>query len=147
MASVMILPDVNVLINAHREDAVHHQEYEAWFTRQVASNKHFGMSELALSAFVRIVTNPRIYAIPTSIDDALATVQRIRVRPNCVIVSPGEKHWDVFAGLCRRTGARGPLVSDAYFAALAIESDCEWISDDGDYGRFPGLRWRRPLEN
>lgn len=143
MGSKMILPDVNVLINAHREDAVQHGEYEAWLTNQVQSNEPFGMSELVMSSFVRIVTNSRIYSEPTSLDDALATVERVRNAPNCVIVSPGQNHWDIFASLCRETGARGPLVADAYFAALAIEADCEWISDDGDYARFPGLRWRR----
>jgi len=39
---------------------------------------------------------------------------------------------------------KGNLVTDAYLAALAIESGCEWISTDGDYARFKGLTWRRP---
>jgi toxin-antitoxin system PIN domain toxin len=103
------------------------------------------MSELALSGFMRIVTNRRIYANAATIEDALIAIDVIRGAPNCVIIRPGENHWDIFASLCRETRARGPFVADAYFAALAIESDCEWISDDGDYARFPGLRWRRPF--
>jgi hypothetical protein len=36
-------------------------------------------------------------------------------------------------------------VPDAYFAALAIESGCDWITTDRDFARFKGLRWRHPL--
>jgi predicted nucleic acid-binding protein len=60
-------------------------------------------------------------------------------------VRPGPRHWQIFADLCRATNARGNLVADAYLAALAIEWDSEWVTADGDFGRFPGLRWRRPF--
>ena len=65
--------------------------------------------------------------------------------PNRVEVVPGERHWAIFSRLCREAGARGNLIPDAWFAALAIESGCEWITTDRDYARFPGLRWRHPL--
>src|SRR5438477_407916 len=74
------------------------------------------------------------------IEDAL------RARPNCVPIAPGPRHWEVFTGLCRRAGARGNLVPDAYLAALAIESGSEWITADRGFARFPGLRWRHPLD-
>ena len=45
-----------------------------------------------------------------------------------------------------RTQARGSIVADAQHAALAIEHGCEWISFDRDFSRFPGLRWRHPLD-
>lgn len=64
--------------------------------------------------------------------------------PNCVIVSPGPRHWEIFQRLCRKAGARGNLVADAYMAALAIETRCEWITTDRDLSRFPGFRWRAP---
>ena len=65
-------------------------------------------------------------------------------REHCVRISPGPRHWDIFMRLCRESAVNGNLVTDAYFAALAIESGCEWISTDGDYARFSGLIWRRP---
>jgi hypothetical protein len=80
-----------------------------------------------------------------SIDDALAFVERLRSRENCVVVSPGPGHWDIFVDILRATGATGNLVPDAYLAALAIESGSEWITTDRDFGRFPGLRWRHPF--
>jgi predicted nucleic acid-binding protein len=62
------------------------------------------------------------------------------------LIQPGERHWPIFIDLCESSKASGNLVQDAWFAALAIEHGCEWISTDGDYARFGGLRWQRPFE-
>ena len=141
----MILIDVNVLLYAHRPDAIEHDRYLGWLKDALNSEEVCGLSELALSAMVRIATHPQIYPKPTPIDLALKFAQELRDDAGTVIVSPGPRHWDVFAGLCRAAGAKGSLVTDAYFAALAIESGAEWITADRDYARFPGLRWRHPL--
>lgn len=61
-------------------------------------------------------------------------------------VSPGTWTWEIFLDLLERAAPRGNLVPDAYLAAMAIESGCEWITTDRDYARFPELRWRHPLE-
>jgi predicted nucleic acid-binding protein len=63
-------------------------------------------------------------------------------QPHCQIIEPGPRHWSIFTGLCRSANAYGNLVPDAWLAALAIESGCEWITNDRDYARFKGLRWR-----
>jgi uncharacterized protein len=99
-----------------------------------------------LSGFVRIVTHPRIWSPAAPAEEAFGFVEAIVEQPNCLSVAPGPRHWAVFERLCRSVGARGNLVPDAYLAALAIESGCEWITTDRDYARFPGLRWRHPLD-
>ena len=66
--------------------------------------------------------------------------------PHRVEVAPGPRHWSIFARLCERADARADLVPSAYLAALAIEWGCEWITSDRAYARFPGLRWRHPLD-
>jgi predicted nucleic acid-binding protein len=66
-------------------------------------------------------------------------------QPHCTVFQPGPRHFSIFEDLCRRAGVSGNLVQDAWFAALAVESGCEWITTDGDFARFPGLRWRRPF--
>ena len=65
--------------------------------------------------------------------------------PDAVIITPGRRHWEIFTHLCRNEGVKGNLISDAYFAALAIESGNIWVTTDRDYIRFPGLEWRHPL--
>jgi toxin-antitoxin system PIN domain toxin len=142
----MRLVDVNVLVYAHRLDAVRHQEYAEWLRDLLAGQEPYGISDLVLSGFLRIVTNPKVFRQPTSMETALVFAQLVRTQPNCVPVEPGQRHWEIFIELCRIAGVKGNLVPDAYLAALAIESGSEWITTDRDFSRFPGLRWRHPLE-
>jgi uncharacterized protein len=142
----MDLPDVNVLVYAHREDAEDHERYARWLEALVESDAPFGLSDLVLSGFLRVVTHPRIFDPPTPLEGAMTFVESLRTRPNCVPVAAGERHWELFTGLCRRVGAKGNAVPDAYLAALAIESGNEWVTADRGFARFPGLRWRHPLD-
>jgi predicted nucleic acid-binding protein len=66
-------------------------------------------------------------------------------QPNATLIAPGDRHWPLFESLCRQSKATGNLVQDAWNAALAIESGCEWITTDRDYARFAGLKWRTPF--
>lgn len=141
----MILIDVNVLVYAKRQDSPDHAKFRTWLEEMIRSDSIFGMSELVLSSVVRILTHPRIFSAPTQLDEALQYVHSLHEQPGCVWVSPGERHWEIFSRLCRAARVKGNLVSDAYFAALAMESGAEWITADRDYARFPGLRWRHPL--
>ena len=142
----MVLVDVNVLVYAHRRDALGHGRYLRWLESRMSSPEPYGMSELVLSSFVRIATHPRIHQYPTPLEEAFRFVSRVREQANCVVVSPGPRHWEIFRDFCHTVQARGNLVTDAYLAALAIESGSEWITTDRDYSRFPGLRWRHPLD-
>jgi len=142
----MQLVDISVLVYAHRKDAPGHAAYRPWLERWLDADAAFGMSDLVLSGFIRVVTHPRVFSRPTPTELALGFAASIRSRPNCVPIDPGPRHWDIFARLCREAGAKGNLVPDAYLAALAIESGSEWITADRDYSRFPGLRWRHPLD-
>jgi len=141
----VILPDVNVLVYAFNEDARDHDRYAAWLTEALAAPEPYAISELVLSAVVRIVTNPRILERPAPLERALEFAEAVIAAPNCVRLAPGPRHWSIFTTLCRTAGARGGAVTDAYFAALAIETGSEWITADRGFARFPGLRWRHPL--
>jgi hypothetical protein len=82
--------------------------------------------------------------VPSSLAEAFTFCDYLLEQPNCQIAEPGERHWKIFKRLCIETNTRGPRVTDAWFAGLAIEAGCEWITLDRDYARFPGLRWRVP---
>jgi len=138
--------DVNVLVYAAREDATDHGRYREWLDTLLASDEPFGVASIVLSGFVRVVTHPRIFQMPSTVPIALTFVDAIRDAPNAVPIEPGPRHWGLFERLCLEGGAKGNLVSDAYLAALAIESACEWITTDRDFARFPGLRWRHPFD-
>ena len=141
----MILFDVNILVYAHRADAPNHVAYRQWLEGVINSDQAYGMADIVLSGFLRIVTHPRVFNPPSELETALAFVQEIRNQPNCIIIAPGARHWGIFTRLCQVSGAKGNLIPDAYLAALAIESGSEWMTTDGDFARFPGLKWRRPF--
>jgi uncharacterized protein len=141
----MKLLDVNVLIYAHREESPEHAAYADLVRKMAEGPSAFGLSEAVLSGFVRIVTNPRVFQQPTPPEVALEFCERLRRRPQAVVLRPGERNWRIFRDLCRALPARGKLVADAWHAALAIEHGCEWISTDGDFARFPFLNWSHPL--
>ena len=142
----MILPDVNVLVRAFREDAPGHESSRRWLERALAGEAAFGLSDLVLSGFLRVTTHPRIFDPPTPLAKALEFAEVLRARQNVVLLSPGRRHWKVFTRLCRDADASGNLIPDAYLAALAIESGSEWITTDSDFGRFPGLRASSPAD-
>jgi toxin-antitoxin system PIN domain toxin len=141
----MRLPDVNVLIYAHREDAPEHDRYALWLKDLVAGPEPFALSDLVLSSFLRLVTNRRIFAPATPMDIALEFCHRLIRWPTSIIVRPRSEHWPIFVDLIRSAGIQGAMVTDAYLAAVAIEHGCEFITTDSDFARFKGLRWRHPL--
>lgn len=140
----MILPDVNVLICAFRSDAPNHAVCRRWLTRVVSGAAVFGISPLVLGALVRVTTNPHLTTDPSSLVEAFGFCDDLLNQPHCQTVEPGPRHFDIFKRLCIETNTRGPLMTDAWYAALAIESGCEWITFDRDYARFPGLKWSAP---
>lgn len=142
----MIIPDVNVLVYAAREDAERHTEYRAWLQSTLAQQEPVGLSELVLSSVVRVLTHPRVFDPPTPLNDALAYVDALRRQPRVLSLRSGERHWELFTQLCETGNTRGNLVADAYHAALAIEVGGEFITTDRDFARFRQLRWRHPLE-
>jgi toxin-antitoxin system PIN domain toxin len=141
----VILPDVNVLLYAFRSDSVNHSAYREWLDGMVNGNEAYGMSPQVLCSVARIATHPRVYVSPSRLEEALTFARVLLEQPHCTVVRPGTRHFSIFEDLCRKAAANGNLVHDAWFAALAVESGCEWVTTDGDFARFPGLRWRRPF--
>ena len=142
----MVLLDVNILVYAFRPDAERHDAYAAYVQDLARSPSAFGLADIVCSGFMRVVTHPKVFAPPAYVGEALEFLEALRTRPNCVIISPGARHWRIFSELCTATNAKGNLVADAYLAALALESGSEWVTTDRHFARFPGLRWRHPLD-
>jgi len=142
----VLLPDVNVLVYAHREDAPRHAEFKAWLARTLAGPTPCAVSDLVLSGFLRVVTHPAVFRPPSPLAAALAFAEEVRTAPAAVTVAPGDRHWEIFVRLCRQAGARANLIPDAFLAALAIETGSDLVTTDRDFTRFPGLRMRHPLD-
>jgi uncharacterized protein len=141
----VILPDVNVLLYAFRSDAENHAAYRNWLEGVLNGEMAYGMSPQVLASVIRLATHPRIFVRPDSLADAVAFASVLLDQPHCQLIQPGPRHWGIFTRLCQRANAYGNLVQDAWMAALAIESGCEWITNDRDYARFDGLQWRTAI--
>ena len=140
----MILPDINLLVYAYNEDAPFHHAAKAWWERCLSDTKPVGLAWVVALGFVRIMSNRRVLARPMPAADAVGHCRSWLLEPNTRIVLPGPTHLDVLTDLV--AGPIGPnLITDAHLAALAIEHQAELLSNDSDFGRFPGLAWRDPL--
>jgi len=137
---------VNVLVYAFHEAAPEHERYRDWLAAAASSYEPVGLASVVLSGFIRVATHPRIFSPPAPIERAFEFADALLSQPSAVVVVPGERHWQIYEQLCVSAGAKGNLTSDAFIAALAIESGCELVTTDRDFSRFPGLRWRHPLE-
>lgn len=142
----MQLADTNVLVYAHNTNADRHLDYRRWLQEMLAGPEPYAVSDFAVNGLLRVITNPRVFQPPTPLEEALTLAERIRNQPHARVVAPGPRFWSIFTDLCRKAVAFGKLMPDAYLAALAIEHGCELVSEDGDFGKFPGLHWRRPLD-
>jgi uncharacterized protein len=140
------LLDVNILVHLHREDADRHEAIRDWIHTSLQGHQPVAVSDLTLSGCLRVLTHPKIFKQPTPLDLTLRFIEEFRSHPQVHVIHPGPGHWGRFVELCRKVDARGNLVPDAYHAALAMEQDCEWISMDRGFARFPGLRWQHPLD-
>ncbi len=95
-------------------------------------------------AFLRLSTNPSVFAQPLTIDDAASSVEGWLAQPNAVVLEPTPRHLGILRGLLTSTGSAGNLVNDAHLAALALEHGAGIVTFDRDFGRFEGLRWSIP---
>ena len=133
-------PDVNVLVNAFREDADHHYLCRTWLVDACAGGEQIGLSELVLSGVLRVLTHPRVFHPPTPNGAATAFVDALLAQPASVALRPGSGHWRIFHGLATTLRLTGNRVPDAFHAALAMEHGCEWITLDRGFAAYPGLR-------
>ena len=140
----MTLADVNVLVHAFRSDALDHDLCRSWLHAVVNSDSRYGVSSQVLSGVMRVTTHPKVFSRPSGLAEVIEFCEVLMAQPHCLLIQPGLQHWSIFSRLCREADARGNLVPDAWYAALAMESGCEWITLDRDYARFRGLKWRLP---
>ena len=141
----MILIDANILIYASHPSSERFEQARTWLDEQLSGDTRVGLPWQSLLAFLRIVTNPKVFARPQSMPVAWRHVQEW-LDCDCVwIPVPGAAHRSILDRLLLNLGGGSKLIPDAHLAALAIEHGLALCSTDGDFARFSGLRWINPL--
>ena len=140
----VIIPDVNILVHAHRREGTQHDICKAVFDRALIDGDAILLATATVNGFLRLVTHPTVFKSPTPLDLALATIDHWLRLPGAGWAAPGGKHWNILRDLCQRHHAQGNAIYDLHLAALAMEHRAELWSLDEDFSRIAGLRWRKP---
>jgi uncharacterized protein len=140
----VILVDANILVYAWNADAVEHERAVTWFQDRLNGIAGVGLPWASLLAFVRLVTNRRIFDSPIPVNAAWAQVEEWLSLPNVFTPEPAERHAEILRSLMPEVG-RSNLIPDAHLAAIAIEYGLTLQSADRDFARFTGLKWENPL--
>lgn len=140
-----MIVDANVLLYARNADDARHERARQWLTEALNGPTRVGLPWQTLGAFLRIATNPRAFPDPLDADTAFQQIEEWLDAPRAWIPEPTARYRQVLGGLVRTHRARGPLVTDAQLAALAIDHGVPLVSTDADFARFPELTWTDPL--
>ncbi len=141
----MIIPDINLLVYAHNDQAPLHAEAKMWWESLLNGRVPVGLPWIAVGGFIRLMTHPRVLKHPMEVERAVECVREWLEREPVRILHPGDRFGDLFLDFLTTIGTAGNLTTDAQFAALAVEHQAELHSNDADFLRFPGLRWKNPL--
>jgi uncharacterized protein len=141
----VIVVDVNLLLYAVDRGSPHHERAHQWWRSALVGRETIGLPWGTTLAFVRLTTNPRIFARPLTVERAFDVLEAWTAQHHVVPIEPTPRHQAVVRGLLQSVGTAGNLVTDAHLAALAIEHGAALYSADADFTRFPGLRWTNPL--
>jgi toxin-antitoxin system PIN domain toxin len=141
----MILVDANLLLYATDNLSARHDATKKWWENQLSSTEPVCLCWPVINAFIRIGTNPRLQRRPMTLAEAAERVQSWLDQPCVRLIQPTEHHWKIFQQMLRAGNATANLVSDAHLAALAVEHNCVLQSNDTDFARFRGLKWRNPI--
>ncbi len=142
----MIIPDVNLLIYAHNDQAPQHAKARTWWEGLLNGRTPVGLPWITISGFIRLMTHPRILATPLDVLPTLAHVRAWLAQPPVRVLHPGSRFEQLVLDYLAHLGAAGNLTTDAQLAALAVEHQAELHSSDTDFARFDGLRWHNPLK-
>jgi len=141
----VILPDLNLVIYAHNADAPAHAASRSWWEGLLNSGEPVAIPWAVVLGFIRLMTHRAVLITPMHASVAVERVRSWFARSNVQSIEPGPQHLEILDRLLGAAGAAGNLTTDAHLAALAIEHQCELHSNDTDFARFSGLRWRNPL--
>ena len=141
----MILLDANILIYSHVASFSQHKAAREWLDQQLNGSTRVGLPWVSLLAFLRLVTNPRVFDRPEPMTDAWHQLRAWLACETAWIPQPTERHADLLSELLALPSVHGNLVPDAHLAALALGHGLTLCSTDGDFARFPILRWENPI--
>jgi len=133
-------PDVNVLVAASRSDHPHHAVARTWLEQAAAaaaSGRDLTLMPMVLASFLRLVTSPKIFQIPTPVDDAVGFVDALLALQGVRLATLGAE-WPRLRQLCIDKRLAGNDMPDAWLAAATIHLGEHLVSFDRDFRKLIG---------
>lgn len=142
----MIALDTSILVHAHRADSKFHEAARDRVRELAEGREAWAIPWPCIHEFVAVVTHPRIFAPPSSIEQAIDQVAAWIESPRLVLLSEDAGYFERLAAVARRARADGPRIQDARIAALCLlhRVSVLWTADR-DFSRYPDLPVRNPL--
>ena len=142
----MIAVDTQLLVYAHREDALWHDAAIRVVTELAEGQASWAIPWPCVHEFLAIVTHPRIYAPPTPLERAIAQVDAWLESPSLMLLAEDGDYWPTLRQAIQAGRIVGPQTHDARIAALCRHhAVAELWSADRDFSRFSFLTTRNPL--
>jgi len=142
----MILLDANILLYSYNTSFERHKAARSWLESAFTRHEPIRLSWTTIVGFVRISTNPRAFEHPLSTGEACSAVSSWLSWPSVGILDPGERHWSILSDILSEHQLRGPIVTDAHSAALALEHGATLCTTNGDFARVEALKLLNPFE-
>lgn len=139
----MIAVDTNVLVYAHREDMDQHEQGLRAVTSLAEGHEPWGIPVFVVNEFLRVVTHPRMFTVPSSREQASAAVDALLESPTVRLLRPGARFWPLLTQTLEDGDARGDLVLDAAIVAVCREQGAGTVlTADRDFRRFSSITVR-----
>ncbi len=130
--------DTNVLVYAHREELPQHKKARDILVGLAEGDDPWGLPVFCMGEFLRVISHPRVFDPPFTVDEAATALGRVLASPTIVILNPGERFPILLDQAVREADARGNLVFDAQIVAVCREAGVtSFITGDRDFRRFP----------
>lgn len=137
----MIAVDTNILVYAHRSTTNAHARAVEWLRYLAEGDRPWAIPLFCFAEFLRVVTHPKIFSPPSTLQEAIAALREILRSPSLVVLTPASRFLSALFDVTEEGDARGNIVFDAQIAALCLENGVRrLLTTDRDFGRFSSLR-------
>jgi uncharacterized protein len=131
-------PDVNVLVAASRSDHPHHEIAREWLEEALGTSgtgAAFTLMPMVLASFLRLVTSPKIFLVPTPVEEAVAFIDALLATPSVQLAQLGPE-WSKLRQLCLSKSLRGNDIPDAWLSSAVAQVGEHLVTFDRDFRRL-----------